>query len=81
MTYQKFLQKRQRVFRLSSIALFILEKILQSLPFLVSQIFETHGSQRYGVKQIIPIFPDKRNIVRETRFGALFITLQIVLIF
>ena len=44
------------------------KKILQSLPFLVSQNFGTQGRQWYGAKWIIFIFANKGN--GGTRFGA-----------
>ena len=46
----------------------ILQEILPSHPFLMSQKLETQGCQLYGVKRIKSIFAVKGN--NETRFGA-----------
>ena len=38
----------------------ILQEILQSRPFLMSQNFEMQGCQLYGVKRIKSVFVDRR---------------------
>ena len=56
--------------KISNIALFILQVILQSHPFLMLRKFETHGCQWYGVIRIKSIFAAKGNDGK--RFGAAF---------
>ena len=50
------------------IAFLIVQEILQSRPFLVSQKFKTRGCQWYGIDQTKYVFVYKEN--NETRFGA-----------
>ena len=61
MTLQNFLQNKQRDVWLSIIAQFILQKVLLSHPFLMSQNFEMQGCQWYGVKRSKSIFADMEN--------------------
>ena len=67
-----FLKHKQCVFPLSNIVLLILQQILQSHPFLMSQNFAMQGFQWVGMKWIKSIFAGTGN--SGTRFGDLFIT-------
>ena len=56
----------------------ILQKILQSNPFLMLQNFETQGCQWHGIKRIKSILADKEN--SATKFRPASLLHQVVLI-